>query len=173
MPKGSPFCQRGRLLECVFDRMPVGLAVLDRDYCIQHFNTTWANFAIRYFHKDADDVRPGRSFFEIVTGSEAALIPLFQRVLDGETVEIDNFRLEVDATQSYWNAVLVPLVEDSAVAGIIAMASDVTRHTWAEDQARDVELAAQTRAFQFLEQRVEERTREIERRRCGLGASAL
>jgi signal transduction histidine kinase len=164
-PKVSPFCQRGRLLECVFDRMPVGLAILDRAYCIQHFNTTWANFAMRYFHKVAVDVHPGRSFFEIVTGSEAALMPLFQRVLEGETVEIDNFHLEVDATQSYWNAVLVPLVEGGAVAGIIAMASDVTRRKWAEDQARDADIAAQTRAFQFLEQRVEERTREIERRR--------
>jgi signal transduction histidine kinase len=165
VPKASSFCQRGRLLECVFDRMPVGLVILDRDYCIQHFNAIWAAFAMRYFDKVAAEVCPDRSFFEIVPGSEAAFVPLFQRVLAGETIEIDNFRLEVDAIESHWNVVLVPLVEGGAAVGIIVMASDVTRRNWAEDQAREAEIAAQTRAFQFLEQRVEERTREIERRR--------
>jgi two-component system nitrate/nitrite sensor histidine kinase NarX len=45
------------------------------------------------------------------------------------------------------------------------MAVDVARRKPAENQPTEAEVAAQTRAFQFLEQRVEERTREIERRR--------
>jgi signal transduction histidine kinase len=51
------------------------------------------------------------------------------------------------------------------VAGIITVASDVTHRPLAEGQAREAEIAAQTRAFQFLEQRVAERTHELERRR--------
>jgi signal transduction histidine kinase len=45
------------------------------------------------------------------------------------------------------------------------MAVDVTPFQQSVGQAREAEIAAQARAFQFLEQRVEERTREIERRR--------
>src|SRR5689334_23729808 len=52
-----------------------------------------------------------------------------------------------------------------SVSESIIMAVDVTRRKRAVDQAGEAEVAAQTRAFQFLEQRVEERTREIERRR--------
>ena len=45
------------------------------------------------------------------------------------------------------------------------MVSDITQRKWVEDGACQAESAAKTHAFQFLEQRVEERTREIERRR--------
>jgi two-component system nitrate/nitrite sensor histidine kinase NarX len=44
------------------------------------------------------------------------------------------------------------------------MTSDVPRRKRAEGQTREAEFAVQARAYQFLEQRVEERTRELERR---------
>jgi PAS domain S-box-containing protein len=40
--------RRLNLLELLFDRMPMGVAVFDREYCVQRYNSTWEDFAERY-----------------------------------------------------------------------------------------------------------------------------
>jgi hypothetical protein len=53
-----------KLLELLFDRLPVGTAVIDRDFRLRRCNPTWAEFIERYTPSSAADVVPGVSLFE-------------------------------------------------------------------------------------------------------------
>ncbi|GAB4537318.1 MAG: hypothetical protein Kow0063_23920 [Anaerolineae bacterium] len=134
------------LLELLFERMPMGIAVLDREYCIQRYNPTWEDFARRYAPPSAMPLAPGVRYFDHLPGTEPIVIPMFERVLAGETVRQDGVCLESEGIVSHWDVVLAPLVEDGQVAGILNVAVDVTERV---------------EARQNLEQRVQERTREL------------
>lgn len=153
------------LLELIFDRMPVGVVILDSAFRIRRFNTTWLGFVERYSQLPPDLIQIGMPYAEVVPGNEAALAPIFARVLAGEQVEVDSLPLTIGGRTSYWNSVIVPELRDGAVAAIVCMATDVTRRKQAEELALTAGISAQRRAYQLLEERVEERTRELEQRR--------
>lgn len=134
------------LLELLFDRMPMGIAVLDREFRIQRYNPTWEDFARRYAPPSAAPLAPGVRYFDHLPGTEPTVLPLFERVLAGETVRQDGVRLQSDGIVTYWDVVLAPLVEDGEVAGILNVSVDAKERV---------------EARQNLEQRVEERTREL------------
>jgi len=134
------------LLDLLFDRMPMGIAILDREYRIQRYNPTWADFAERYAPPSAAPLAPGVRYFDHLPGTEPTITPLFERVLAGETVRQNGMRLESEGIVTYWDVVLAPLVEDGRVIGIL----DVT-----------VDATERVEARQNLEQRVQERTREL------------
>ena len=134
------------LLEILFDRMPMGIAVLDREYRIQRYNPTWEDFAIRYAPPSGAPLTPGVGYFDHLPGSETVVLPMFERALAGETVRHNGVRLESDEIITYWDIVLAPLVENNKIVGILNVAVDATERS---------ELR------QNLEQRVEERTQEL------------
>jgi signal transduction histidine kinase/predicted hydrocarbon binding protein len=134
------------LLELLFDRMPMGVAVLDREYRIKRFNPTWEGFAERYAPPSAVPLAPEVPYFDHLPGTEPTVIPLFERTLAGETVRRNGVRLESEGIVTYWDIVLAPLIEGDEVVGILNVAVDATERVEAQ---------------QNLEQRVEERTREL------------
>jgi signal transduction histidine kinase/predicted hydrocarbon binding protein len=134
------------LLELLFDRMPMGIAVLDRQYRIRRYNPTWKDFAERYGPAPATSLAPGVYYFDHLRGTEPTIIPLFERVLAGETVRQNGVRLESEGVVTYWDIVLAPLVEHDEIVGILNVTVDATERV---------------EARQFLEQRVQERTREL------------
>lgn len=139
------------LLEMLFDRMPMGIAVIDTNFRLARCNPTWAAFIDRYTPSRAAQVLPGARIFDLEPGTEDTLIPLFNRVLQGETVRQEAVRIESGGIESFWDVVLSPLYEgDSAdqarIAGILNVSIDATERV----------LMQRT-----LEQRVEERTREL------------
>ena len=134
------------LLEILFERMPMGIVILDRDLRLRRFNPTWASFVDRYSSSSASQVVPGVSFFDLAPGTEADTMPVFERVLAGETVRQEAFRLEIGGIVSYWDAVITPLIDDEEVVGIVHVATDATE---------------QVLAHQELEARVEARTHEL------------
>ncbi len=138
------------LLEMLFDRMPMGIAVIDRAYRIQRFNPTWHDYSTRYAPPEGAPLRPGIGYFDHLPGVESTVIPLFARVLAGEVVRQEDVRLELAGVVTYWDVTLTPLVEDGEVIGILSVTVDATERVQAQRN---------------LEQRVEERTRELERRR--------
>ncbi|MEA3439707.1 MAG: GAF domain-containing protein [Chloroflexota bacterium] len=138
------------LLEMLFERMPMGIAIFDREYRIQRYNTTWGEFSILYSPPEGAPLAPGVYYFDHLPGSEQSVIPLFERVMAGETIRADALRFESGGIVSYWDVVLAPLVEDGDINGILNVTTDATER---------VQLQ------QNLEGRVEERTRELDRRR--------
>lgn len=138
------------LLEMLFERMPMGIAIFDREYRFQRYNLTWKEFSKRYAPPSAAPLTPGVYYFDLLPGSEAIVIPLFERVLAGETIRQEALRFESGGIVSYWDVVLAPLEENGEITGILNVTNDVTE---------------QAQLRQNLEQRVEERTREVERKR--------
>ena len=134
------------LLEMLFERMPMGIAVLDLDYRIQRFNPTWIDFSKRYAPPSAEPLVPGVSYFNHLPGTEPMVLPLFKRVLAGETVQQNSVYLESEGIVTYWDVVLAPLFEQGKVVGILNVAVDATEREMLQ---------------QNLEKRVEERTHEL------------
>ncbi|HIP99654.1 TPA: GAF domain-containing protein, partial [Candidatus Bipolaricaulota bacterium] len=134
------------LLEILFDHMPVGIAIFDRDLKLRRCNPTWAAFIDRYTPSSASQVVPGAYFFDLAPGTEEVAMPIFERVLAGETVRLDALRLESEGIVSYWDVVFTPLIEDGEVVGVVDVTTDATERV---------------RAYHELEERVEERTREL------------
>ncbi len=138
------------LSELLFERMPMGIAILDRKFRIQRYNPTWGDFAERYAPSSGAPLTPGVGYFEHLPGSEATILPLFERTLAGETIRQDSVKLESGENITYWDIVLTPLVENGETVGVLNVAVDATERV---------------EARQNLERRVVERTQEIERRR--------
>lgn len=135
------------LLELLFKRMPMGIAILDREFRIQRYNPTWGEFAARYTPSTGAPLAPGIGYFEHLPGTETAIRPLFERALTGEVVRKNGFRLQSDETVTYWNIVLAPLIKNDETVGILNIAVDVTE---------------QTKLQQNLERLIAERTRELQ-----------
>lgn len=135
------------LLELLFDRMPMGIALLDRQYRIRRYNPTWGDFAARYAPLTGVPLTPDVGYFEHLPGAEAMILPLFERALTGEVVRQNGVRLESGGFVTYWNIVLAPLIEVDEIIGLVNIAVDVTE---------------QVKLQQDLEQRVETRTRELQ-----------
>lgn len=114
------------LLETLFERMPMGIAVLDRDYNIQRYNPTWDDFSSLYAPASGVPLAPGVCYFDHLPGTEATIQPLFDRALAGETVRRNNIRLESGGIVTYWDIVLAPLVEGDEIGGILTVSIDVT-----------------------------------------------
>jgi len=141
----DPFLsQQLNLLEILFDRMPMGVAILDRDLVLRRYNPTWAGFVECHTPSTVGEVTPGTRFFDLVPGAEATVWPIFQRVLAGETVRQEALRLESGGIVSYWDVVFAPLVEGKEVTGVVGVTTDATERRRAEQQVqrRNEELAA-------------------------------
>lgn len=139
--------QQINLLELIFERLPMGVAILDREFCIQRYNPTWGGFAVRYAPLTGKPLAPGVGYFEHLPGAEAIVLPMFKRVLAGETIGVNNVRLESGGIVSYWDVFLAPLIENNEIIGILNVAADVTEKVTLQ---------------QSLEQHVEERTQELQ-----------
>ncbi|MGC9333851.1 MAG: GAF domain-containing protein [Anaerolineae bacterium] len=129
------------LLELLFDRMPMGIAVLDRDYRIQRYNPTWEDFAERYAPPSAAPLTPGIPYFAHLPGTEGTVMPLFARALAGETIRLDAVRLESERIVTYWDVVLAPIVEGEKVTGILNVTIDATSRVQAN---QDLEKTLET-----------------------------
>ncbi len=143
----EPNVAQSDLLALLFERMPMGVAILDRQFRIQRYNPTWADFATRYAPLTAAPLAPGVGYFEHLPGADRIVLPLFERALTGETIHEKGIRLEAGGVVTYWDIVLAPLTEGAEIAGILNVAVDVTE---------------QTLLRQRLEQRVEARTQELQ-----------
>ncbi len=138
------------LLQILFERMPMGIAVFDQGLTLRRCNPTWADFVRRHQRTKHFRVVPGMPVRELLPGAEAQLTPVLRQVLNGQTVRQEAMRTEVRGTVSYWDVVFTPLVRSNAVVGLVFATSDATERVL---------------AYQSLEQRVDERTHEIQRRR--------
>lgn len=136
--------------EMLFDRMPMGIAIIDPDFNIFRYNPTWAGFAERYAPQDAIPLEPGIFYFDLFPGAEASTTPKFEQVLRGKDVRGDGLRFESGGIVSYWDVVLTPLFENGQIVGILNVTIDATERITLQ---------------QNLENRVKERTFELERRR--------
>ncbi len=132
------------LLETLFDRMPMGIVILDPDLRVRRFNPTWAGFVSRYTALPPTQVFPGANLFDLIPGNHKNLEPIFRRVLAGEIVRQEAFAVQVDDFVSYWDAVITPLVEEGRVQGILHVITDATERVQAETALRESQRTLST-----------------------------
>lgn len=141
------------LLEVLFERMPMGIAIFDLDYRLVRFNPTWAEFIDQYTPSTQNDVQPGVSLFDLAPDADIYFKPIFEQVLCGQPVQIEGFKSVSKGIISYWDVVFSPLYENGKIVGVLDVTTDATERIQNELQLQET-LAT-------LEQRVEERTREV------------
>lgn len=122
------------LLDILFERMPMGIAIFDREYRFRRYNTTWDAFSRQYSPPGGAPLAPGVYYFDHLPGSESTVIPLFERVLAGETIRQDGLRFESGGIVSYWDVVLAPLLEDGEVTGILNVTIDATERVQTQQE---------------------------------------
>ena len=67
----------------VFEHVPMGVAVFDRDLRLLHCNPAWTEICARHLGVPPSWVGPGRSIVELLPDQEAVVAPLLQGVLAG------------------------------------------------------------------------------------------
>ncbi len=140
-------------LDHVYNLVPVGLFLLDRDYRILRTNQRMANI-------DGASVEEhlGRTLDEVVPELAGDLKEIYRPVFEkGEPVLEVEVRgvtpKEPDVTRD-WLGYYFPLKnDDGEVVGLIGAVVEITERKWAEEALR--------KAHDELEQRVEERTSEL------------
>jgi PAS domain S-box-containing protein len=124
------------LLEMLFDHMPMGIAVIDREFIVRRFNPTWAAFLDRYTPSRTVDIVPGENIFDLEPGTEETLTPLFKLVFNGITVRQEAVRIESGGITSYRDFVLSPLYEDDCIVGLLNVSIDATKRVKAEQRLK-------------------------------------
>lgn len=166
------FDQQLRILEVLFDRVPVGIAVLDRDLVLRRCNPTWAAFVSRYSSRPLENVVPGTHFLDLVPGSEETSLTRYRRALAGETVREEGVTMRSGDKVSYWDVTLSPLVRNGEVIGVVDVTVSATERVLAQQEAREQRqnleravaqrTAALSAANDRLRSEIEERARAEE-----------
>lgn len=115
-----------QLLDLLFDRTPMGIAVFDSDRRLVRCNKTWAGFFTHYLGVDASYVTPGRSIYDLLPDDDGALERLVEPALRGQTVRQDATRLENFGVVTYWDVVFAPTFRDGEVVGFVDIVTDAT-----------------------------------------------
>jgi PAS domain S-box-containing protein len=137
------------LVETVFERMPMGVAIFDGDGRIVRLNAKWIEFAEALAQRPIEGDWIGRTAFELFPETADWAQGMGQKVFAGETVLMESIQVYDHGRTRYWDAAFSPIYENDQVAGIIEIVSDVTERELAHRE---------------LEERVRERTEEIARR---------
>jgi signal transduction histidine kinase len=151
----DPFLsQQINMLDILFDQMPMGIYILDRELRLRRFNPTLLDFVRRYSPRSSEQVAPGASFVDLMPGSEAAARAVLEKALTGETVRQEAFFLEIDGRPSYWDSVTTPLRDGEEIVGLVHVSTDVTERVLAEQRLHET-LATMLRMSQNLASTVE------------------
>ncbi len=134
----DPFLsQQINMLDILFDQMPMGIYILDRELRLRRFNPTLIDFVRRYSPRSAEQVVPGVSFVDLMPGSEAAARAVLEKALAGETMRQEAFFLEIDGRPSYWDSVTTPLRDGEEIVGLVHVSTDVTERVLAEQRLHE------------------------------------
>jgi PAS domain S-box-containing protein len=137
------------LVDTLFERMPMGVAIFDRDSRILRHNPTWIEFAEGLANRPIEGDLIGKTAFELFPETAKWAEGMGEQVFRGETVLLERLPMESGGRASYWDAAFSPVYEEGEIVGIIEIVVDVT----------DREVSRHE-----LEERVRQRTEEIARR---------
>ncbi len=133
----------GNPLEIFFQKLPMSTALFDGRLILRRCNPTWIT-TIEGVSQAV--VAPGTPFYDLLPGTEGAIQPLIEQTLLGEMTTADSVRLISGSSVFYWDAALVPWVEDERITGFLLIVTDVTERVLSR---------------QILERKVVDRTQKL------------
>ncbi len=154
----DPYAQD--VLELLFERMPMGVMFLSPNYQILRYNATWASYFERYNPAVVSMLQPGLNYFDLLPETRETFEPFFQHALKGEIPREPALGIITGGRRSYWNIVAAPLTEEGEVKGIMVVGTDVTEQIESKQALKDALHELQL-SHAAIEQRIEERTREM------------
>lgn len=137
------------LMEVLFEHLPIGIAIFDRDLVVRRHNVTWAEYIDRATPTPASEAVPGRTLFEMAPDLEEQVKPVLERLLVGGTVELESVPLQKGGAVFYCDIVLSPLIEKADVIGVVGVVTDATEHTLAR-QELEQQLLSRARELSAL-----------------------
>jgi signal transduction histidine kinase len=114
------------LLKKLCERVPVGIALYDREMSLQHCNPAWVEMIDRYTPTSTEAVKPGTYLINLIPETETLIHAAFTRALQGETITVDGLRLQAGDRLAYWDMTFSPLSENQAVEEVMVIAIEST-----------------------------------------------
>lgn len=148
------------VLELLFERMPMGIVVLDRKFHLVRYNATWVSYFELYKPATLPRARPGIGYFDLLPETRPIFEPIYRRAISGETVREKEVPVQTAGYTSYWNMVAAPIVHEGAIEGLLVVGTDVSEQVISERTLQQTLLELQ-HAYEEVEDRVEDRTREL------------
>ena len=134
------------LLGILFDQMPMGVAIFNRQQILLRCNPTWVTYTRRYSKGEHKKVKRGMPLAEMIPGNETVFDPLFNHLLSGETIQQEALRLESGEVIFYWDIAALPIIEAGQVASVLFVTVDATQRTTTIQELH--EIAASLHASQ-------------------------
>lgn len=126
-------------LDTLFQKMPLGVAIFNRDLTLRNYNPMWVQYVTTYTPLTATVITPQMNLFELLPQTEALLQRPLERVLAGQTVELFGVQFVIHGRIFFWDIELIPAQEQGEIIGFIFVAKDITeqRRTKRELQAAE------------------------------------
>ena len=135
-----------QLIESLFEKIPIGLAIFDPDLRLMYINPKWKGFMAQYTYTKPELVKPGTKFYDVAPGTELYFQEVFDRVLTGEVIREPALYANTQGIESYWDVLLTPLEENGKIIGFLDAVTDVTD---------------QIKVKEYLEDQIFERTQSL------------
>ena len=131
-------------LDIFLQKMPMGIAIFNRDYTLHQSNAIWAGYIEKVTGISSQNIQPGLHLNEIFPTKIADLQPYFDTAFNGQTVSQELFPLTTKRATCYWNVFFSPLRENEEEPKALMIAMDVTQRKQAEAAAQTAEQALLT-----------------------------
>jgi len=122
------------LLTSLYGQLPVGVAIFDIEWRLQHANESWLSFVELATEIPASRLVPGVHVSDVMEGDDEFLAAL-QLVRSGKVIQKNGHAFPGPSGETYWDLSLAPVVEHGIVTGIISVVAEATDRVMAERAA--------------------------------------
>ncbi len=120
------------VLDDFFRKIPMGVAIYNRDLTLRIFNQTWAAYAAAFQKTKSVTPLPGMSILQLFPTAAPVILPVLEKALAGETIHQHALPLTIGAETLYWDTVAFPLNEKGVITGVFHIVTNVTPQQEAE-----------------------------------------
>src|SRR5215212_2040158 len=110
---------RAALLDALFDQMPTGMAVIDRELTLLRVNDTWRSFLNRYAPLSNIQANIGTRLFDLFPTERDRFVPILDAAFAGSLVRREAVDMERDGILSYWDVVVTPLRQHGEIESLL------------------------------------------------------
>lgn len=134
---------RAALLDVLFDRMPIGMAVFDSDLRLRRVNAMWQSFLDRAAPLSAKQAMVGMGLYDLIARDQQTET-MVGEALAGRPVRASDLLIERDGVLSYWDVAITPLRDHvDTLWGVMIVVSDASDRVFAYRMLEEKEVQFQ------------------------------
>ncbi len=122
---------RAALLDALFDQMPIGMGVIDRNMTLLRVNNTWRAFLQRYAPLSSPQMRENTKLFDLFPGEEQRFTPLLNEAFGGKVMRREALAMQRDGVISYWDVVVTPQRHQGEIQSLLIVVVDASDRVFA------------------------------------------